>query len=424
MMTGELQNRINPFTPPTAMDVGTGKIAGKVGTPEGAGQSKIDFLGLMQESGKEVQKDREAKKNGDLSGAKSYEDFLDKLATQNEPRRDPKNVLNKDDFLKLFVTQLQNQDPLNPDDGAEMASKLAQFNGLEQMMNMNKTLESMVSQQNEGKSIELINYIGKEVTVDGGRARLKDGNISDTTFNVKSPAAQATLQVRDGAGVLVHESDLGGLPAGSQTLKWNGLLKDGNKAMDGLYTFSISAKGLNNDEIPVDITSNAKITGVDIKDKDGAVYTNLGLVKFSSIKSVGAQGFGAVALAAANETKKQEEAIKLAAELAKPKEDDGAPASPVKAGAPVVPAVPGAPVSPEKVNPQGLMKIPGTDQAFVLPGSPLAPARSVETPMPPQRQQQAPPQQAQQKPGEQRILAPQQLPQQGQPQQAPNLAAK
>ncbi len=292
MNAADLQSRINPMTSSTAVDLATNK---PTSTPSEttAGEGKVNFLNIMQESGKEIGKEREAKKNGDLSGAKNYDEFLQKLSEQSSPRRDPKNVLGKDDFLKLFVTQLQHQDPLNPDDGAEMASKLAQFNSLEQMMNMNKTLEQMVAKQSEGKSLELINYIGKEVVVDGGRVRLKGGVIGDGSFNVKTAAAKATLEVRDSAGVLVHQSDMGSLPQGTQKLQWNGLLKDGQKAGDGIYTFSITATGLNNETIPVDITTNAQITGVDIKDAEGAVFTNLGRVKFSTIKSVGKQGYGA-----------------------------------------------------------------------------------------------------------------------------------
>src|SRR5262249_32866425 len=152
-------------------------------------------------------------------------------------------------------------------------------------------------------SLELINYVGKEVTINGGRVRLKDGQLSEGSFNFPSPAAQSTLEIRDAAGVVVHQSEFGGLPGGTQKIKWDGLLKDGQKAADGVYTFTISAKGLNNEEIPIDITSNAKITGVDIKDADGAVFTNLGKVKFDTIKSVGSQGFNAAAEAAENQQK-------------------------------------------------------------------------------------------------------------------------
>jgi len=165
-MNGDLQARINPVTSAPVFDMNT-KKATTPNTGDGApGSSEIDFLSLMQESTTSVKQERDAKKNGDLSSAKSYEDFLDKIADQTKPRRDPKNQLNKDDFLKLFVTQLQNQDPLNPDDGAEMASKLAQFNGLEQMMNVNKPLGRMVDQQTSARNIDLINYMGKEVSLE------------------------------------------------------------------------------------------------------------------------------------------------------------------------------------------------------------------------------------------------------------------
>lgn len=252
--------------------------------------TKTDFRSLITNSMDEVKKARKAKENGDLTSS-SDEEFLEKLADQTKEKRVPKNNLGKDDFLKLFVTQLQNQDPLNPDDGTEMAAKLAQFNGLEQMMNMNKGIEKLVSAQGNDRSAQMINYIGKEVTLEGGRMRMKGGTPGPAEFTVESAVAAGTLEVRDGNGILVSQADLGSMDRGTHPVKWNGKNSEGRTLPDGTYTFSISARNMDGENIPVQITSKARITGVDIKDKDGALYSDFGKVTFDQIRSVGRPGF-------------------------------------------------------------------------------------------------------------------------------------
>ena len=141
-MRAALQNRINPPKVPTEAtnfsDANTDNPTEKVSGIK----DKTDFKTLLQNSNEDVRKEREAIANGDLS-AESEEDFLKRLADQTKEKKEAKHELKKDDFLKLFVAQLQHQDPLNPDDGAEMATKLAQFNSLEQMMSVNTNLEKM-----------------------------------------------------------------------------------------------------------------------------------------------------------------------------------------------------------------------------------------------------------------------------------------
>lgn len=254
--------------------------------------NRTSFKDLILDSEEEVRKDRDAKKNNDLSSAKSDTEFLEKLQDMSKPKQEVKNTLDKDDFLKLFVAQLQHQDPLNPDDGAEMASKLAQFNSLEQMMNVNKTLEKMVEGQNSERSSRLVNYLNKEITTAGGHMRLSQGKMaSDTAYELDKDATTATLQVRDSMGSVVLEKPLGSLPAGSHHLLWDGKTSEGKVAGDGSYTFSISAKDIDGMDIPVKLTSRSTITGLDLKDKEGGFFTENGRVKYADIVSIGNPGF-------------------------------------------------------------------------------------------------------------------------------------
>lgn len=291
-MKASIRQQIAPPRAAGAHSFSDAKVSdsGKAKDSTGSPADDVDFDVLLFNSMQDKKKERRAKDAGDLT-SENREEFLEKLADQTKQKRVPKNKLEKDDFLKLFVTQLQNQDPLNPDDGAELAAKLAQFNSVEQLMNVNKSLESLAGAQSEDRSMQLAGIIGKEVTVDGGRLRIDRGALSDAEFTIQQPAANTTLEVRDSMGTVVRSMPLGSLPAGSHNLSWDGSKADGAKVPDGAYTYEITARNGKGMEMPVSITSKVKITGVDIMDKSGAVYTDFGKIRMDEIKAVGEQGF-------------------------------------------------------------------------------------------------------------------------------------
>lgn len=293
MSTASVQNMISP---PVARGNTQDFSAAQVEDPRApvtTTKDKTDFRTLITNSMDEVMKERKAKENGDLSSAKTDAEFLEKLADQTKEKRVPKNELGKDDFLKLFVTQLQNQNPLNPEADTEMAAKLAQFNGLEQMLNVNKSLEKMLAEQNTTRNLQLVNYVGRDVIVDGGRVRINEGKPTPTEYKVENDAAQSVLEVRNSSGILVHQIDLGPVMAGTHQLKWDGKTSDGKPIPDGTYTLNMTARNLDGKDVPVNLTSRVKVTGIDINSKDGGLFSEFGKIKFDQIKSVGLNGYDA-----------------------------------------------------------------------------------------------------------------------------------
>ncbi|GAB4267940.1 MAG: hypothetical protein Kow0029_02860 [Candidatus Rifleibacteriota bacterium] len=78
--------------------------------------------------------------------------------------RTPKQELGKDDFLLLLTEQLKNQDPMNPMNDMEFISQMSSFSSLEQMLNMNKNIESLVQANSSNKKIEAMKFLGTTVT--------------------------------------------------------------------------------------------------------------------------------------------------------------------------------------------------------------------------------------------------------------------
>lgn len=291
-MSGALQNRIAPpVSKYNSIEYSDAKVESQTERQSGE-TNQTEFKDLIANSQDEIKKKRESEELGDLS-ASSDAEFFEKLAQQTKQKREVKKEMDKDDFLKLFVSQLQNQDPLNPDDGTEMASKLAQFNGLEQMMNMNTTMAEMVKSQSVGRNLQLVNYVGKEIAIDGGRAVLKDGKLSRADFEVPTQVSRTSLTIRNSNGAIVAEKEMGPLNQGTHQLAWDGLGKDGKAQPGGLYHFSISAKDIEGNEVDVPIKSKTVITGVDIQSDKGSLYTEIGPVTLDQVRSVGEPGYDA-----------------------------------------------------------------------------------------------------------------------------------
>ena len=312
-MGSQVQSYLGPVATPNSIEFNKLDVSekGKIQDKDGAPQ--VEFHTMLQNSNADMIRERQAKRTGDLSSAKTDEEFRNMLSEKANPKRAPKNTLGKDDFMKLFIAQMQSQDPLNPQDSSQMAAQMAQFNGLEQMMNVNKTLETMLQSQTTDRAVGMVNYVGKEVDIGTGLLKWDKNKLTKTTFEVEQPLANAFVEVRDSAGHVISQKDLGNLMPGEHNLKWDGKLKDGTNAASGIYHFSLVGKSIEGQEVPIPIKSKVKITGIDLKTPGGAFFTELGKLDVKDVASVGLQGFEDVkpvlaAIGAAAENSKNPEA--------------------------------------------------------------------------------------------------------------------
>jgi flagellar basal-body rod modification protein FlgD len=286
-MSGKLQSRIAPV-----MTNGTRTYnPEETAAPKDKTADQVEFHKLLQNSNADVTRERMAKKSGDLSSAKTDEEFRKMLSDKSNPQRTPKNTLGKDDFMKLFIAQMQAQDPLNPQDATQMSAQMAQFNSLEQMMNLNKSLDTMIKGQSTDRAVSMVNYVGKEVDIGNGLLKWDKNKLTKSTFEIDQPLANATVEVRDGSGQIVSQEDLGNLMPGEHNVKWTGKMKDGNTANSGIYNFAIIAKTTDGQEVAVPIKTKVKVTGIDMQAEGGAFFTEVGKIDIKDIASVGLQGF-------------------------------------------------------------------------------------------------------------------------------------
>ncbi len=123
---------------------------------------------------------------------------------QNQANKTGTNSLGKDDFLKILMTQLQNQDPLNPMQDTEFISQMANFSSLEQMTNLNSSIDSFIKQGQQNQFIQSALMIGKTVTY-------LDENGEENSAVVKSVSLKNGLtnfQLDDEAGTNISSSQI------------------------------------------------------------------------------------------------------------------------------------------------------------------------------------------------------------------------
>ncbi len=191
-----------------------------------------------------------------------------------------KNVLGKDDFLKMMIAQLKHQDPLNPMDGTAFTAQLAQFSSLEQLTNINSQLTSFTQQQQALANTQAVNLIGKQVLAKGSAVNV-DGNPVALSYKLGADAASGQIQVYDSNGQLVDALTFKNQSKGLNSVTWTC-----PSSAKGTYTFAVSA--LDKSGQPVTATTMAQGTVTGVNFHDGATYLNVGgqEVAFSDVVSV------------------------------------------------------------------------------------------------------------------------------------------
>ncbi len=162
------------------------------------------------------------------------------VAGASAPTSRPTMKEQEDRFLRLMVTQLRNQDPLNPLDNAQITSQLAQINTVHGLDRLNATLNALLSQARAGQQVAAASLVGRGVLVPGNDLVL-EGGAAFYGVELEEPVDELTVTIRDAAGRLVHQADLGPHGAGVHGLRWDGATASGTVAADGRYTFELSA---------------------------------------------------------------------------------------------------------------------------------------------------------------------------------------
>ncbi|MCW3473283.1 flagellar hook assembly protein FlgD [Limobrevibacterium gyesilva] len=164
---------------------------------------------------------------------------------------------NFNSFLKLLMTQLQNQDPTSPLDANQFTSQLVQFAGVEQQINMNSSLTHLIEITQANSTLQSAAIVGKQASVTSDQIELLNGS-AQLAFNVGFPEDVRVL-VTNTVGTAVVDSVLSA-QGGTNVWTWNGLDQSGRTVPDGIYKVSVAPAAGGQNAIPIVITG--VVTGV------------------------------------------------------------------------------------------------------------------------------------------------------------------
>lgn len=191
-----------------------------------------------------------------------------------------KNI-GKDEFMKLLLAQLKNQDPLKPMDGTDFAAQLAQFSSLEQLTNLNTELKSQgINQMTLGYS-QSVGMIGKEVVARSGNTILADGATAGVHYQLDGDAAGVTISIFNGEGKLVQTIQEEGMKAGMNSATWNC-----GDVPKGQYTFQVAAKDIHGQSVGAQTRTAGLVTAAHFRDNTITLTVNGQEVPLGNIISV------------------------------------------------------------------------------------------------------------------------------------------
>ena len=166
-----------------------------------------------------------------------------------------------DRFLTLLVAQLQNQDPLNPLDNAQMTTQLAQISTVSGINQLNQTVAALGASLGVTQYLQAASLVGHDVVIGGNDVDLAGGKASEGGLELSGAADHVVITVTDDAGNVVRTMDLGAQKAGDQFFTWDGKTDSGATAPDGHYTFSATATA-GGKAVTFDTLMTARVEGV------------------------------------------------------------------------------------------------------------------------------------------------------------------
>lgn len=220
------------------------------------------------------------------------------LSVDSKRREDPQdNELGQSAFLKLMITQLENQDPLSPQENTEFISQLAQFSSVESLDKLNNNFDDFTHNFVANQALQASTLVGRSVTVPADTARLDESDVVSASIDIPSSTSEVSINIYGENGSLVDSIPLGMRPEGEIVMRWdgrsaeiNGELLDWSSrlpegAPSGVYRIEALTR-LEGEEVQLDTALSANVNSVTVG-ANGALTLNLagiGAVSLADVK--------------------------------------------------------------------------------------------------------------------------------------------
>lgn len=162
--------------------------------------------------------------------------------SSTQPNETPKkpNEMGREEFTKLLIAQIKNQDPLQPLSSTEFMNQLTQLSNLEQLMAVKTKLDGLDNLQQSLRESQALSHLGKEVVVSSSEIRVASGQVENLEFELGAPADTVMVSIFDSIGRLVFTESRENMAPGVHQVGWEGRDSEGNVVGDGAYLVQVT----------------------------------------------------------------------------------------------------------------------------------------------------------------------------------------
>lgn len=193
-------------------------------------------------------------------------------------------TLGKEDFLTILVAQLENQDPLDPQDSAEFISQMAQFSSLEQQIQTNENLDTLIESAGNTERYAAFQLLGTEVVASSDSFSYTGSSV-ELGFSLDEAADEVEISILDASNTVVATLNAGQAEAGANFVTWDGTTDAGAQLASGAYSFAVKAS---DDGTEIDTTPLIRtvVKQVSLDTTGSVLVTGAGEFSLSDLTSV------------------------------------------------------------------------------------------------------------------------------------------
>jgi len=194
----------------------------------------------------------------------------------------------QDQFMKLMIAQLKNQDPFEPQENGEFLSQLAQFDTATGISDLQTSFTNLSTTMQSNSALQASTLVGRDVLIPGGESYLTEGGTISGAVDLSASTSKLRIEITDSAGQTKRILDLEGHPAGEVKFDWDGKDADGNVLPPGKYSFKATSQ-VGNENVAQDVLISAKVDSVSLGGLGQPLKLNIlgmGQVDFNSVREI------------------------------------------------------------------------------------------------------------------------------------------
>ena len=213
---------------------------------------------------------------------------IESLSSDRLKQTVEKKSLGQEEFLELMMTQLQNQDPLNPAESGEFLSQIAQFGTVNGITELQQSFSTLASSLQSNQALQASTMVGRSVLVESNSLQLANGESVNFAIDLPQSVGSLEVTISDSVGQVVRQFNLGTQGSGLVDLNWDGLTNNGEQLAPGTYRISAQAQ-IDGENQSLNTLVVAPVESVSLA-RDGSEPTlnlsNIGAIALNAVRRV------------------------------------------------------------------------------------------------------------------------------------------